>query len=85
VPADTGSELIVLVKQSDVLLADDGGVTVDASREATLDMAGGNTPTFSLWQKNCVGLKAERFINWQKARPESVAYISGANYGSCST
>jgi HK97 family phage major capsid protein len=81
--SDILADMIVMIKQSEVLLADDGGVQVDVSREATLDMAGGSTPVFSLWQKNCVGIRAERWINWQKARPEAVAYISGADYGSC--
>jgi HK97 family phage major capsid protein len=76
-------DMIVLIKQSDVLLADDGGVSVDVSREATLDLAGGTAPAFSLWQRNCVGIRAERWINWQKARDEAVGYISGADYGAC--
>jgi len=61
-------------------LADDGGVSIDASREATLDMAGGNTPTFNLFQKNCVAIRAERWIRWQKRRSMAVQLISGAAY-----
>jgi HK97 family phage major capsid protein/HK97 family phage prohead protease len=76
-------DIIVLIKQSEVLLADDGGVQVDVSREATLDLANGTAPAFSLWQRNCVGIRAERWINWQKARDEAVGYISGADYGAC--
>lgn len=81
VPSDSDGSIIVMVKQSDILLADDGVTVIDASREATLDMAGGSTPVFSLWQKNCVGIRAERWITWAKARAEAVQYISGANYG----
>lgn len=76
---------IVLVNQSEILLADDGGVTLDASREASLQMndspSAGATSLVSLWQNNMVGLRAERFINWKRRRPQAVAYISGANYG----
>lgn len=81
VPSDSDGSIIVMAKASDILLADDGVTVIDASREATLDMAGGSTPVFSLWQKNCVGIRAERWITWKKARAEAVQYISGANYG----
>jgi HK97 family phage major capsid protein len=77
------ADQIVMIKQSDVLLADDGGVTVDVSREATLDLAGGTAPAFSLWQRNCVGIRAERWVNWAKARSAAVGLISGADYGAC--
>lgn len=80
--ATNGESIIALVKPSEILMADDGSVTLDASREATLDLAGGDTPNFSLWQKNCVGLRAERFITWKARRAAAVAYISGANYQS---
>jgi HK97 family phage major capsid protein/HK97 family phage prohead protease len=82
-PGDTSGSIVVMVKQAEILLADEGGVNVDVSREASLDMAGSTSAVFNLWQRNCVGLRAERFINWQKAHPSAVAYISGANYGSC--
>lgn len=76
---------IVLVNQSEILLADDGGVTLDASREASLQMndspTNGASTLVSLWQNNMVGLRAERFINWKRRRPQAVAFISGANYG----
>lgn len=81
VPSDSDGSIVVMAKASEILLADDGVTMIDASREATLDMAGGNTPAFNLWQKNCVGIRAERWITWQKARAQAVQYISGANYG----
>jgi HK97 family phage major capsid protein/HK97 family phage prohead protease len=81
VPSDSDGSIVVMAKPSEILLADDGVTVIDASREATLDMAGGSTPVFSLWQKNCVGIRAERWITWLKARAEAVQYISGANYG----
>ena len=71
---------MVFIKTDEVWLADDGGVSIDASREATLDMAGGNTPTFNLFQKNCVAIRAERWIRWQKRRSMAVQLISGAAY-----
>lgn len=89
VPGDSNGSIIVLIKQSEILLADEGGVTIDVSREASLQMnstpdnpATAGTVMTSLWQNNLLGIRAERMITWRKRRPQAVAYISGANYGS---
>jgi HK97 family phage major capsid protein/HK97 family phage prohead protease len=71
-----------------ILLADDGGVTIDVSREASLQMNDApvnpadpaTTVWASLWQDNLVGLRAERFINWKRALSSSVYYLTGAVY-----
>jgi HK97 family phage prohead protease len=91
VPSTTGSPTegypLILAKADDILLADDGQVTIDASREATLQMetapdspATASTVMQSLWQQNMVAIKAERFINWTKRRSTAVSYISNAVY-----
>jgi len=80
VPTDSTGSLIAMVKASEILLADDGVTLIDASREATLDMGTSDGATFNLWQRNCVGIRAERWITWQKARDEAAQYISGAAY-----
>ena len=72
---------VILIKANEILLADDGRVTLDASNQATIDMAGGATPNFNLWQRNCVGIRAERWITWAKKRSTAVAVIDTANYG----
>jgi HK97 family phage major capsid protein len=84
-PAD--GSLIVAINASSVLLADDGGVEIDISREASLQMESspdspttGATNIVSLWQHNMVAIRAERFINWKKARTGAVNYINGAKY-----
>jgi HK97 family phage major capsid protein len=76
---------IVLVHTPSVLYADEGGVRVDVSREASVQMDSAPTDTvdattvyLSLWQRNLVGLKAERFITWKLARAASVTYITTA-------
>lgn len=84
-----GNQLI-LVNASDIYLADDGQVVIDASREASLEMltapTGASGPTavstqlVSLWQTNSIGIRAERWINWQRRRDQAVAVISGVNY-----
>ena len=38
------------------------------------------TVLVSLWQRNLIGLKVERFCNWQLASADAVAYLSGVNY-----
>jgi len=77
---------IVLVHTPSVLYADEGGVRIDVSREASVQMDSAPTDTvdattvyLSLWQRNLVGLKAERFITWKLARATSVTYITTAS------
>lgn len=83
-PAVAAGSRIILVKQSEILLADDGMVTLDASREASLQMDSspttGAAELVSLWQHNLIALRAERFINWQRRRAAAVGYINSAAY-----
>lgn len=87
--SQTVGDNIVLVKASEILFADDGGVTLDVSREASLQMdsapVAGATELVSLWQNGFIAMKAERFINWKRRRLEGVQYISGAAYGDTAT
>lgn len=78
---------IVAINAPEVLLADDGGVTIDVSREASLQMNDSpdspetaSTVLVSLWQRNMVAFKAERFITWKKGRTGAVQFISHAKY-----
>jgi HK97 family phage major capsid protein/HK97 family phage prohead protease len=90
VPAEGGSPAgnrIVLLKPGEILLADDGGIMLDVSREASVQMnstptnpADASTVMVSLWQNNLVGLRAERFINWVKRRTAAAVIIEGAIY-----
>lgn len=91
IAAPTGSPgdgtLIVAINASEILLADDGGIEIDISREASLLMDSSpdspetsSSVPVSLWQHNMVAFKAERFINWAKRRSGAVQLISGANY-----
>ncbi|MGP1293438.1 phage major capsid protein [Serratia sp. CY31944] len=82
--------LLVLVNAPDIYLADDGGVAVDMSREASLEMESepvgdSVTPTptemVSMFQTNSVAIRAERWINWKRRRTAAVAVITGVNYG----
>lgn len=91
VPATGGSPTdgfpIILVNAADVLLADDGQVTIDASREASLQMEStpdspetASTVMVSMWQHNMMAIKAERYINWKLRRAEAVGFIQNAKY-----
>ena len=71
---------VIAIAANEIWLADDGQVTLDASNQATLDMAGSTSPNFSLWQRNCTAIRAERWIRWQKRRTEAVQRITGAAY-----
>ena len=80
-------DMIALVRAPDILIADDGGVTIDVSREASLQMdsapmdpSDATTVLVSLYQNNLVGIRAERYINWQRRRDQAVQYIAGAAY-----
>jgi HK97 family phage major capsid protein/HK97 family phage prohead protease len=81
VPSQAMGTTVAMIQPDAILYADDGGVTIDVSREASvqMDSALDNPPLAttvltSLWQNNLVGLRAERFINWKKARAGSVQY-----------
>lgn len=89
--ASGGGNLVVAIAEREIFLADDGQVTVDASREASLQMLDNPTnnsatavPTtmVSMWQTNSIAFRAERFINWQKRRDDAVSYLDDVNWGS---
>jgi HK97 family phage major capsid protein/HK97 family phage prohead protease len=83
VTSQVAGTTVALVNPSEILYADDGGVNIDVSREASVEMS--TTPTspatassayISLWQLNLLGLRAERFINWKRARLAAVRYTT---------
>jgi hypothetical protein len=89
--ASGGGNLVIAVNASDIFLSDDGQVTIDASREASLQMLDNPTNNsatatattmVSMWQTNSVALRAERFINWSKRRDDAVVYMDDVNWGS---
>lgn len=83
------TQTIIAVKASDIYLADDGVVTVDASDQASVQMedsssmsaiSGAGATSVSLWQAGAVGLKATREVTWKLRRSTAVRYISPAAY-----
>lgn len=78
---------VIALQPSLILYADDGGVSIDASREASIQMdsapmspADATVVMVSLWQNNLVGLRAERFVNWKRANANAVKYLTAAAY-----
>lgn len=84
------ANMIAAVNAGDVFLADDGGIDISASDQASLQMddapstqdgtTGTGTSLVSLWQTGMLGIKAEREINWTLARSAAVQYLSGVAY-----
>lgn len=79
---------MALVNASDIYLGDEGGVDLSMSTEASLQMDNApdnpttaSTVLVSLWQRNLVGFRAERAINWARRRTSAVAYLTGVNWG----
>jgi hypothetical protein len=80
---------VILLNASDIYLVEGGGINIDLSREASLEMKDSgltqDQPTgvalVSMFQNNLVALRAERAINWAKRRPEAVTYLTGVAWG----
>jgi HK97 family phage major capsid protein/HK97 family phage prohead protease len=77
--------IVVGLQPSMILYADDGGVTIDASTEASLQMdsapmspVDATTVYASMFQMNAVALRAERYINWKRVGVNSVKYLTAA-------
>ncbi len=91
--AVSAGEYVFMINASDIWVGDGGGVSVDMSDQASLQMDseptqdGTGTPTatsvVSLWQNNLVGFRCERTINWAKRRSSAVAVLDEVAWSSC--
>ena len=75
ITSETVGKKIILVKTSEILLAQDGGVDVSYSDQATL--VDGAT-THNLWQENKFAVRVEKFITWAKRRPIAASVLTYA-------
>lgn len=75
ITSQTVGDKIMLLKTSELLIAQDGGVDVSYSDQATL--VDGVT-THNLWQENKFAVRVEKFITWAKRRPIAAAFITYA-------
>jgi HK97 family phage major capsid protein len=82
----SGGSILILLDQSEVLLADDNQITIDISKEGAVQMdsspSASASTMVSLWQANLVGILAERVINRAPRRsPAATAtYIDAVMY-----
>jgi len=83
VPTVTEGSVVALVRGDEIFLADEGGIMVSMSDQASLIMdnapnGSSVTPTaatmVSMWQTNSVAVLVERFLNFSRRRDESVAW-----------
>jgi hypothetical protein len=89
--SDHLDDVVVLVNATDIYEGGEGTVSVDMSREASLEMksaglvqdgtVGTGTTLVSLWQSNLVGLRAEIEVNWKRRRTSAVAYLTSVDWG----
>ncbi|MBJ8552693.1 phage major capsid protein [Acinetobacter bereziniae] len=76
VESEMAGKLIALIKPSEILLADDGGIDLSVSNEATLVYNNGTTDvTVNLWQENLIAIRAERYVRWKPRRAQAAGYI----------
>lgn len=73
ITSQTVGDKIALIKTSELLLAQDGGVDVSYSDQATLENADGTI--INLWQENKFAVRVEKYITWAKRRPIAAAWI----------
>ncbi|MGV1913851.1 phage major capsid protein [Agrobacterium vitis] len=84
------TDYVALVNAEDIWVADEGGVDIAMSTEASLEMDSApthdsNTPTpaelVSMFQTNSVAFRAERTINWARRRASAVAWMDNITWG----
>lgn len=90
---DTEGAIVALVNASDIYFADEGGIEIKVSDQASLEMddaptndsapAGAVTETtmVSMWQTNSVAFLAERTVNWALRRTDAVQYLTAVTWG----
>ena len=94
-PVVTGDNVdgndLILLKPSEIWRIETGGLRIEMSREATLEMSDaptgeGATPTgqsaktVNMFQADMTAIKVIRDINFQKRRSSAVAYITDVDY-----
>ena len=87
--SNTVATNVIALQPAYILYADDGGVTIDASTEASLQMDSApdspvtaTTVVVSMFQMNAVAIRAERYINWKRINTNAVKYLTAANWPS---
>ncbi|MCW5575180.1 MAG: phage major capsid protein [Burkholderiales bacterium] len=75
---------ITLLDASQIDFADDGDSNLSVSTNASIQMESdpqtGAAEQVSLWQRNLIGLRAERAVNWKRRHPGVAATLTGVTY-----
>lgn len=80
IESETATDVIALIKPSELFLADDGDVGITFSDQATINMGtDAEQQLVNLWQNNMTAIRAERHITWSKRRAVAAAYINYTN------
>lgn len=83
-------DYVALVNAEDIYLADEGGVDIAMSTEASLEMvdnptqdssAPTDTELVSMFQTNSVAFRAERTMNWARRRASAAAWMDNVTWG----
>jgi HK97 family phage major capsid protein len=89
ITSNTVTTNVVALAPQYILYADDGGVTIDASTEASLQMDSAPTTPVdatvvfaSMFQMNAVALRAERYITWKRIGTNTVKYLTATAWPS---
>lgn len=72
VESEAADGKIIMIKPSEILLADDGRVDVSYSDQATIV---NGAESINLWQQNMSAVRVERFISWAKRRDTAVSFL----------
>jgi hypothetical protein len=87
--ADDGQVMIDISREATVAMntAPAGDASATDSPPAVTGLGGGSegADLVSLWQQNCVGIRAERWIRWRKRRDASVAFLTSVTWGTPSS
>lgn len=99
-PVVTGENVnaahLILLKPSDIWRIGDRGISVEVSRDATIEMSsapvgaslvptGQTQNPVSMFQSNSVAIKVMRPLSYAKRRASAVQYINDADYGTVSS
>jgi hypothetical protein len=82
--------MLILLQPGEVFLADDGGASVEASDQVSIQMddaptnkstaTATGTSLVSMFQTESVAIKGIRHVNWIKARSQACQFIRTAAY-----
>jgi HK97 family phage major capsid protein len=83
------SGYVVALDAPSVAVADEGGLEISASTEASVELddnpTSGNYHLVSAFQNNLLFIRAERFVTWKRLRDKGVFYLTNCAYGGAVT